>query len=330
MAYNENFCPVDVAVVVNTNRNSVRHVTVDERSEGQRIDNFLLRELKGAPRALVYRILRKGEVRVNKGRVKVGRKLRIGDVVRIPPVRLTDAKDAGKPGRHSLENIEKQVLYEDDLIIVLNKPSGVAVHGGSGISFGVIELLRASRPEARGLELVHRLDRDTSGCLMVAKKRSALRILHELQLQGQVQKRYLALLHGVWSKNFQRVQVRLKKNTLRSGERVVRVDPEGKSAHTEFRVVERFVQATLVEARLHTGRTHQIRVHAQYLGTPILGDEKYTDDALNAKYRSMGLKRLFLHAYQLRFPWPGSEREYAIQAPLSHELEAVLRRLRAA
>ncbi|WP_456446917.1 23S rRNA pseudouridine(955/2504/2580) synthase RluC [Thiolapillus sp.] len=305
----------------------VRHVTVDERGDGQRIDNFLLRELKGVPRALVYRLLRKGEVRVNKGRAKAGRKLVAGDVVRIPPVRLPDPASPGNPSRNLIERIEKTIIYEDNLLLILNKDSGLAVHGGSGISFGVIELLRASRPQEKSLELAHRLDRDTSGCLMLAKKRSALRTLQQLQREGRVRKRYLALLAGRWSRDRQQVKAPLKKNTLKSGERVVRVDAAGKDAHTEFRVLKRFSNATLVEAELKTGRTHQIRVHARYLGTPILGDEKYGDEEANRRFRNLGLKRLFLHAASLRFPWPDRDEAYAFEAPLSPELQRLLDKL---
>jgi 23S rRNA pseudouridine955/2504/2580 synthase len=302
----------------------VRHVTVDERGDGQRIDNFLLRELKGVPRALVYRLLRKGEVRVNKGRAKAGRKLVAGDVVRIPPVRLPESAIPGVPSGNQIDRIEKTVIYEDNMLLILNKESGLAVHGGSGISFGVIELLRASRPNQKSLELAHRLDRDTSGCLMLAKKRSALRTLQQLQREGRVRKRYVALLAGCWSRDRQQVKAPLKKNTLRSGERMVRVDATGKDAHTEFRVLKRFPNATLVEAELKTGRTHQIRVHAQYLGTPILGDEKYGDEQANRDFRKLGLKRLFLHAASLRFPWPDRSDAYAFDAPLSAELQRLL------
>lgn len=302
----------------------VRFITVDERGDGQRIDNFLLRELKGVPRTLVYRLLRKGEVRVNKGRAKPGRKLLLGDVVRIPPVRLPNATSSGTPAHWQLEKIEKSVLYEDDLLLILNKESGLAVHGGSGISFGAIELLRASRPNQKALELAHRLDRDTSGCLMLAKKRSALRTLQQLQRENRVQKRYLALLDGRWRKDKQQVKVPLKKNTLKSGERLVRVDAAGKEAHTDFRVLKRFAHATLVEATLKTGRTHQIRVHAQYLGTPILGDEKYGEEAVNRSYRKLGLRRLFLHAASLRFPWEGRAQGYRFDAPLPEELQTLL------
>ncbi len=308
--------------------NSVRFVTVDEQGDGQRIDNYLMRELKGVPRALIYRILRKGEVRVNKGRAKANRRLSEGDVVRIPPLHLPAAGKPGKIPQGILKKIEKTIIYEDKLLLVLNKDSGLAVHGGSGISFGLIELLRASRPEQKSLELVHRLDRDTSGCLMVAKKRSALRTLHELQQQGKVQKRYWALLYGSWDKNFKRVKLPLKKNTLKSGERVVRIDPEGKPAHTEFRVLQRYEEVMLVEATLKTGRTHQIRVHAQSLGTPIVGDDKYGMDEVNRVFRQNGVKRLFLHAKRLRFSWPDTAQVYDFDAPLSEDLNKALDELK--
>lgn len=305
----------------------VRYLTVDERGDGQRIDNFLLRELKGIPRTLVYRLLRRGEVRVNKGRAKAGRRLVAGDVVRIPPLRQEQRPEPGRPAQHLVEKIEKSVIYEDNLMLILNKESGLAVHGGSGLSFGVIELLRASRPEEKSLELAHRLDRDTSGCLMLARRRSALRTLQALQREGRVQKRYLALLAGRWEGSRATVKAPLRKNTLRSGERVVTVSRDGKPAHTEFRVVRRFARATLVEAVLKSGRTHQIRVHAAHLGTPILGDPKYGDEAANRAFRKLGLKRLFLHAASLHFPWPECEEPYRFEAPLPPELEQLLEKL---
>ncbi len=312
---------------MNSKAGGVRYLTVDERGEGQRIDNFLLRELKGVPRTLVYRLLRRGEVRVNKGRAKAGRRLQAGDVVRIPPLRMDAVSKSKGPAGHFLEIIEKTVIYEDKLLLILNKPPGLAVHGGSGLSHGVIELLRAARPGERALELAHRLDRDTSGCLMVARRRSALRTLHQLQREGKVQKRYLALLHGRWDGDRARVTAPLEKNRLQGGERMVRVSREGKPARTDFRVVRRFQEATLVEATLGSGRTHQIRVHAAHLGTPILGDTKYGDEAANRRFRELGLKRLFLHASSLRLPWPDRPQPYHFEAPLPGELERLLERL---
>lgn len=305
----------------------VRYVTVGEDSAGQRIDNFLLKQLKGVPKSWVYRVLRKGEVRVNKGRAKPTRKLLLGDEVRIPPLRIAE-RDASEPHDGVKKVIQKSIIYEDDLLLVINKPSGIAVHGGSGISHGVIEILRSLRPQAPYLELAHRLDRDTSGCLMIAKKRSALKELQQLQLKGRIDKRYLALVSGRWRKGKMTADVPLKKNTLRSGERFVRVDPEGKVAITHFTVQQRFADSMLVEALLETGRTHQIRVHALHLGTPIIGDDKYGDEQVNRQYKSQGMSRLFLHAWRLKIPWPDRPGGYLFEAPLPLELSNCLDELK--
>ena len=294
---------------------------------GQRIDNFLLRHLKGAPKSLIYRILRKGEVRVNKGRVKAVYRLQAGDRVRIPPIRL-DPSEPRQPSAGLKARLDDTILYEDERIIVINKPSGMAVHGGSGINAGVIEALRALRPDESRLELVHRLDRDTSGCLLISKKPAALRELHELIRRNRVDKRYLALLAGSWRKGTRQVDAPLLKNTLQGGERVVRVDPDGKPAETRYKRLERYTDATLVEIELITGRTHQIRVHSAWLGSPVLGDSKYGDEAANRQFRELGLKRLFLHAHQVRFRWPGEKRDMMIEAPLPEELQAVLAKLK--
>ncbi|KRT55921.1 ribosomal large subunit pseudouridine synthase C [endosymbiont of Ridgeia piscesae] len=302
-------------------------VSVEQGSEGQRIDNFLLRELKGAPRSYIYRILRKGEVRVNRGRVKADYRLKLGDQVRIPPVRLAASPAPPRFSREQRERLERSILFEDERIMVINKPAGMAVHGGSGLSFGVIEALRALRPEERSLELVHRLDRDTSGCLLLSKRRSALRSLHELMQKNLVDKRYLALLAGSWRKGRQEVDAPLLKNTLKGGERVVIVDAAGKPSLTRFTRVRRFKQATLVEAELVTGRTHQIRVHSAWLGSPILGDTRYGDEIANRQLRQLGLKRLFLHAHSIKFRWPGEKRDQEFKAPLPDVLEAVLNEL---
>ncbi len=305
---------------------SVLNLRIEPDYDGQRIDNFLMGFLKGVPRSYVYRILRRGEVRVNKGRIQASYRLRAGDLVRIPPVRMAERNPAD-PGQRVLQQIRQAIVFEDDRLIVLNKPSGLAVHGGSGLNFGLIEAMRALRPEERQLELVHRLDRDTSGCLLLAKRRSALRILHQLMRDNAVDKRYLALLAGRWQQSRMEADAPLKKNTLKSGERIVRVDAEGKAALTRFRVRQRFSDSTLVEARLMTGRTHQIRVHAAYLGTPILGDEKYGDSEANRAARRRGLKRLFLHAESLRFRWPGEQQDLYIEAPLEAPLRQLLRQL---
>ena len=309
------------------NAAKVRYLVVKEDAEGQRIDNFLMARLKGVPKSWVYRVLRRGEVRVNKGRVKPTRKLAIGDQVRIPPVRQSQQQSVA-PGEGMRRLIEQSILFEDDALLVVNKPSGVAVHGGSGVSNGVIETLRALRPQASYLELAHRLDRDTSGCLMLAKKRSALQQLQKLQLAGRVEKRYLALLCGRWRKGRVTADAPLRKNTLKSGERVVRVDPQGKPAVTHFEVLQRFDGYQLVEARLETGRTHQIRVHAQHLGSPIAGDPKYGEDVVNQVLREQGLQRLFLHAWKLDFPWEGRKGGYHFEAPLPPELQTFLDKLK--
>lgn len=310
------------------NSPTVRFVEVAQEFAGQRIDNFLLRRLKGVPKSYIYRILRKGEVRVNKGRVKAVYKLQAGDSIRIPPVRMEQRESAPRLSEQLRASLEKAVIYEDERLLVLNKPSGMAVHGGSGVSVGIIEALRESRPEQRQLELVHRLDRDTSGCLMISKRRSALRRLHELMRENRVDKRYLALLAGRWRKGVQTVDMPLRKNTLQGGERVVRVDAEGKPAKTRFKRLQRYKEATLVEAELITGRTHQIRVHSAWLGTPVLGDGKYGDDEANRRMREIGLRRLFLHAHRLSFPWSDEMRDLIVEAPLPEALESLLDRLK--
>ena len=308
------------------NTGVVRLVEIDTGSDGQRIDNFLLRELKGVPKSRIYNLLRRGEVRVNKGRVKAEHRLSIGDVVRIPPIRVTAEGAAPNVSVALSDRLAGAIVFEDDALLVVDKPAGLAVHGGSGVSLGLIEALRVMRPEARFLELVHRLDRDTSGLIMVAKKRSALLALHGALRGDGIDKRYLALAAGAWPRHRTRIEAPLEKNTLRSGERVVRVSTAGKPAVTEFKVLESFSIATLVEAAPITGRTHQIRVHAQYAGHPLAGDEKYGDNATHAQFRELGLKRLFLHAHTLAFEWQGSRMQ--LQAKLHPELESFLNILR--
>ncbi|WP_027711697.1 23S rRNA pseudouridine(955/2504/2580) synthase RluC [Dickeya chrysanthemi] len=312
-----------------TENPTVQFLTISDEEAGQRIDNFLRTQLKGVPKSMIYRILRKGEVRVNKKRIKPEYKLQDGDEVRIPPVRQSEREEAAVSA--SLDKVSALadcILYEDDHLLLLNKPSGTAVHGGSGLSFGVIEGLRALRPDARFLELVHRLDRDTSGVLLVAKKRSALRSLHE-QLRGKgMQKDYLALVRGQWQSHCKSVQAPLLKNVLQSGERIVRVNSEGKPSETLFKVEERFDCATLVRASPVTGRTHQIRVHTQYAGHPIAFDDRYGDRDFDAQLTGTGLKRLFLHAQALRFEHPHSGEMLRIEAPLDEGLRHCLQVLR--
>jgi 23S rRNA pseudouridine955/2504/2580 synthase len=303
----------------------VRQVSVSAEEAGQRIDNFLARYLKGVPRSHIYRILRRGEVRVNSGRIRAQYKVREGDTVRIPPVRVS-GKTASDPRILSGNGLASHILFENTRCLVLDKPPGMAVHGGSGVSHGVIEALRAERPDAPYLELAHRLDRDTSGCLVIAKRRSFLRAFHEQLRNGAVEKYYLALVAGKWDGGERRVTVPLRKNTLKGGERIVQVDEEGKAAVTLFRPVDRFRMATLVEAELHTGRTHQIRVHAAHIGHPLAGDAKYGDRAFNTDLRKLGLRRMFLHAHRVVF----NDTEGApvdVAAPLDGRLKAVLDRL---
>lgn len=307
----------------------VQLLIISEDEAGQRIDNYLLTKLKGVPKSLIYRILRKGEVRVNKGRIKPEYKLQTNDQVRIPPIRVSEKTQAPLSTKlNKVNQLENQILFEDECLLVLNKPSGLAVHGGSGLNFGVIEALRALRPEARFLELVHRLDRDTSGILLVAKKRSALRHLHEQLREKTVQKDYLALVRGQWQSHCKVVKAPLLKNELSSGERIVRVSEQGKPSETRFSIEERYENATLIKASPVTGRTHQIRVHTQYVGHPIALDDKYGDKQFDEQMSKIGLNRLFLHAFSLRFEHPKSSERLRISAPLDDEMKAILQKLR--
>lgn len=305
-------------------KDSATLLEVDEESAGQRIDNYLLRLAKGVPKSHIYRILRSGEVRVNKGRIGADYKLRIADVVRVPPIRIAATKEeADVPAR------DFALVFEDEALIVLDKPAGVAVHGGSGVSFGVIEQLRRARPQAKLLELAHRLDRETSGLLLVAKKRSALVALHDMFRDGKVHKRYLALVKGQWRDALRHVRLPLHKYLNAEGERRVSVNPEGKEAHSVVRLVKRWQDFSLVEVELKTGRTHQIRVHLAHLGFPLAGDDKYGDFALNKALQKSGLKRMFLHAALLTLPHPLSGEALDFAVPLPPELEAFLAKLTA-
>ena len=305
----------------------VRHLTVDADDSGQRLDNYLTKALKGVPRTRLYRALRKGEVRVNKGRAKPDYRVVAGDVVRIPPLHQPAPSDPAKIPRHIFEQLASRIVYEDKDLLVIDKPSGLAVHGGSGLSFGLIESLRQMRPDERYLELVHRLDRDTSGLILIARRAPVLRELHRQLREKHIDKRYLALVAGSWPRSVSLVDAPLQKNTLQSGERMVRVSREGKRALTEFSIVERLRGATLIEARPITGRTHQIRVHARHAGFPLLGDDKYSDDRGEAFARDIGLKRLFLHAAVLNFSLPESG-QLSLKAPLDNNLENILIKLR--
>ncbi|MDG1693328.1 MAG: 23S rRNA pseudouridine(955/2504/2580) synthase RluC [Porticoccaceae bacterium] len=302
--------------------------TVDAEYEGQRLDNFLIRLLKGVPKSRIYNLLRKGEVRVNKGRVKADTRLKTNDVIRVAPIRTAQSQSSEMPGSQLRKRLKDSIVFEDDEIIVLDKPSGIAVHGGSGVSFGVIEGLRADRPESKFLELVHRLDRDTSGCLMLAKSRAGLVNLQQQMQKNQIKKTYQALVKGRWPKGKSTINAPLKKNTLSSGERMVKVDVDGKASVTHFKIVQTFQQSTLLDIRLETGRTHQIRVHCQFSGQAIAGDSKYGDSLFNQDMRALGLKRLFLHANALEFKHPVSGVRISVDAPLSNDLKNLLNQLK--
>jgi len=293
---------------------------------GQRIDNFLLRHLKGVPKTLIYRILRKGEVRVNKGRIKADYRVQPDDVIRIPPIRR-NMEEKRPPSSRSVSALSDRILYEDTRIIIINKPSGMAVHGGSGVSHGVIEAMRHWRQDLHYLELVHRLDRETSGCLILAKKRSALRQLHQLLRDGEVEKHYLALVKGPWPHGNRRIEIALRKNVLRSGERVVNVNEDGKTAISTFYPLSVGKRASLMEIHIETGRTHQIRVHAAHLGHPLAGDDKYGDKEFNREMQKLGLSRLFLHARSLAFTLTEPHKSIAVNAPLDKELNQVIEKL---
>lgn len=305
-------------------KDSATLLEVGEEAAGQRIDNFLLRLAKGVPKSHIYRILRSGEVRVNKGRVAAEFRLQAGDTVRVPPIRI--AAPAVKPVAPARSF---DVAFEDDAMIVLDKPAGVAVHGGSGVSFGVIEQLRRARLEARFLELAHRLDRETSGLLIVAKKRSALTRLHDLFRDGGIAKRYLALVRGRWPNPLQHVRLSLHKYLTDEGERRVSVSEEGKPAHSVVRLVARWENFSLVEVELKTGRTHQIRVHLAHLGFPLAGDDKYGDFSLNRDLQRAGLKRMFLHAARLRLPHPLTGEAIELDSGLPDDLRRFLARVEA-
>ena len=309
----------------------VQNLQVDDESAGQRLDNFLVRHLKGAPKSLIYRIIRSGEVRVNKGRASVDTRLEPGDSVRVPPLRLSSPKSISDqaPAR------EFPLLFEDDSLMAIDKPAGVAVHGGSGVSFGVIEQLRRARPSARLLELVHRLDRETSGVLLVAKKRSALKNLQDQFRERETGKTYLALVQGQWPSNRKVIDLPLEKFLIAKGEsegeRRVRVvakdDPNGMRAITLVKVARLIGSCTLLEVTIKTGRTHQIRVHLASLGHPILGDDKYGDFEHNRQWQKLGLKRMFLHAWRLQFRHPVSGENMRLMSELPPELQQFIQTL---
>ncbi|MSQ91671.1 MAG: RluA family pseudouridine synthase [Gammaproteobacteria bacterium] len=304
----------------------VRKILAGPAGDGQRLDNFLLRELKGVPRSRVYRLLRRGEVRVNGGRAKPEYRLTADDLVRLPPIREASEQD-GIPARvpDSLQAVVRDALiHEDERILAFNKPAGLAVHGGSGLSFGLIEALRALRPD-EPLELAHRLDRDTSGCLIVARTRAALRELHALLREGQVEKHYTALVAGHWQLGRKKIDAPVLTNSRQGGERMVRVHSEGKVAVSIFAPREHYRGlASLMDVEIHTGRTHQIRVHAAFAGHPVAGDEKYGQREFNSRMREFGLRRMFLHSSVIAFKWPGSKARVAMTVGLPEDLTRVL------
>ena len=307
-------------------RGKARYQEVDIESQGQRLDNYLIRVLSGVPRSHIYRLIRSGQVRVNSGRVRAGYRVRGGDRIRIPPIARSLSKRQHIPFE-GVQWLSERILYEDSKILVLDKPSGLAVHGGSRISLGCIEALRSLKPTFRQADLVHRLDRGTSGCLLVAIRRSALRRLHELLRQNAMKKSYLALVKGCWQHGEVEVDFPLARNRI-GVRKKVEVNQKGKAARTRFRVIEHFgVLGTLMEIFIMTGRTHQIRVHAAHMGHPIAGDEQYGNQQFNAQLIEKGLHRLFLHAQALEFLWPGSGEFFSVSAPLSEELRIVLSRL---
>lgn len=311
-------------------KDSVSLITVAEHEAGQRLDNYLIKILKGVPKSHIHRIIRAGEVRLNKKRCKPDSRIQTGDLLRIPPVRTAEKQRSSENRAQAVPAREFTIIYEDDALLVIDKPAGIAVHGGSGVSFGVIEQIRRARPETRYLELVHRLDKDTSGLLMIAKKRSALVKLHEAIRNDHPKKIYLALGVGKLPNDSFHVKLPLFKYTGAQGEKMVRVSEDGQSAHTIFRVLNRFSddllhqvglsQLTLVQATLKTGRTHQIRVHLQSQQCPIAGDERYGDYQANKRLQKLGLKRMFLHAAELHLDHPLTGEKLILKAPLPQDL----------
>ena len=309
---------------------TVQLIEIDENASGQRVDNYLLKILKGVPKSRIYRILRKGEVRVNKGRVKASVKLQLGDVLRVPPIRTSNEDEIKVAGKWMLETLENAIIYEDKRLLIINKPSGIAVHGGSGISIGVIEAFRQLRPEQKDLELIHRLDRDTSGCLMIAKKRSCLRSIQAmLSNKTKLEKHYLAVVHGKWPRRKQHVDAPLIKNTLKSGERISSVDANGKSALTRISLLDQSTDYSLLALQPITGRTHQLRVHCQYTGYPIVGDEKYGLELQDAALKRQGMRRLMLHASRLVIPAtePG-EKTISVEAPVDGSFQRMIKTIK--
>lgn len=310
-------------------KSAVQYVMISRDEEGQRIDNYLMTRLKGMPRSRIYNLLRKGEVRVNKKRIAPSYKIIAGDTLRIPPLFLEEQAKLAPPSHATMEMLRARILYEDEFFLILNKPSGMSVHLGNTVRMGVIEILKYMYPKLTQLELAHRLDSETSGCLVLAKKKRILREVHQLLRAGEVTKIYSALTKGQWKKNELRVEVSLHKNYKDGGKHVVEVDSEGKSALTVFQPIKVYKQASLVDVKLYTGRTHQIRVHAQYQGHPIAGDDRYGDNEFNKFAHRLGLNRMFLHARAIEFILPSTGQRIKVDAPLDAELENTLKALAA-
>lgn len=305
----------------------VRYLQVDEQHSGQRIDNYLRVQLKGLPKTAIYKLLRKGQVRVNKRRIKAEYRLQNGDEVRIPPIRDPKEQDKVQVPKGLVQELDNWILYEDEYLMAINKPAGLAVHKGSNVNFGLIDVLRQARPNAPFLELVHRLDRETSGCLLIAKTRDALLELHNLIRDHQLQKRYLALVANNWRGGGRQIETSLQ-NDKQAVQRKIRVEEDGRLAISYFKPLKRYESATLMEIEIKTGRTHQIRVQAAHLEHPILGDRKYGNHALNREWKKKGLKRMFLHANELSFQLPVSGRKYDLKAPLDEGLSTLLEGLK--
>ncbi len=301
----------------------VRYLQIDEQHSGQRIDNYLRTQLKGLPKSAVYKLLRTGQVRVNKRRIKAEYRLKSGDEVRVPPIKDPQQAQKATIPEGLIRDLDHWILYEDECLIALNKPVGLAVHKGSNVSFGLIDILRQARPNAPFLELVHRLDRETSGCLLIAKDRPTLLELHDLIRDHKIGKRYLALVAGSWRGGARKIETGLQSDR-QATQRKMRVEDEGQLAVSHFKPLKRYDSATLMEIEIKTGRTHQIRVQAAHLNHPILGDRKYGDHALNRSWKKKGLKRMFLHAHELTFQLPVSGRKYNIRAPLDEGLKGLL------
>ena len=318
--------------MVTVGKDIISPVTISEENHGQRLDNYLLKVCKGVPKTHIYRVIRSGEVRLNGKRTEASSRIQAGDRLRIPPMRMAQRQEEIVAGAEL--KVDLPVIYEDDALLAIDKPAGIAVHGGSGVSFGIIEALRRQRPQAKFLELAHRLDRETSGLLLIGKKRSALTALHDMFREAGVaghrksaDKRYLLLVRGRWMDPLRHVKLPLFKYLLDSGERRVRVASEGKVSHTIFRLLARWESVSLLEAELRTGRTHQIRVHCAHLGFPIAGDEKYGDFDFNRSFARSGLKRMFLHAWKMDFPHPLKDERLSLQAPLPAPLAGYLEKV---